>query len=80
MDQLSDLLRNIKPTEPPQIQAMKDYVRNHHNVSVKIAVTNLGYSMTVPTGIIASQLQMEIPKIQQECDLDKKLFIRIGHA
>jgi hypothetical protein len=79
MDNLGDLLQAKKPQEPPQLQALKQYVMTHHNQESKAAQSTLGYSLTVPNASLASTLHMEVPKIIQECNLDKKLFIRIGH-
>ncbi len=79
MDSLEDLLKSKKPQEPPQITALKKYVEVHHGEKSQVAVTHLGYSLTVPNASLASTLHMEVPKIILECNLDKKLFIRIGH-
>jgi hypothetical protein len=79
MDNLADLLKAKKPQEPPQLKALKMYVLNHHNQDSKVTQSHLGYSLTVPNASLASTLHMEVPKIITECDLDKKLYIRIGH-
>jgi hypothetical protein len=79
MDSLEDLLKAKKPQEPPQFQALKMYVMNHHKQDSKVTLSHLGYSLTVPNASLASTLHMEVPKIIAECNLDKKLFIRIGH-
>jgi len=79
MDSISDLLEVSKPDLPPQIKALKFYIRKHHGIEVQCSINKLGYTITVPDGMIATTLRMEMPAIIQECDLDKKLFIRIGH-
>ena len=79
MDSIADLMKSKAPPEPPQFKALRDYVQKYHNESVKISVSHMGYNMTVSNGMLASTLQMEMPRIQFECNLDKKLFIRIGH-
>ena len=79
MDSIADLMKAKKPDEPPQLQAMKNYVKVHHDEVIKCSVSQFGYSMTVPNASLASTLHMETPKIIEECQLDKKLFIRIGH-
>ena len=78
MDSIADLIKSKAPNEPPQIKALKSYVLKHHKMTVQVSITQLGYSLTVPNGMLATTLQMEMPKIQTECGLDKKLFIRIG--
>jgi hypothetical protein len=79
MDSIANLLQTTRSQEPPQLLAIKEYVKIHHNIDVKTAVTSLGYTVTVPVATLATTLRMEIPKIEKECSLDKKLFIRIGH-
>jgi len=76
---MEDLLKVKKPTEPPQLQAMKDYVFSKHNEIVKCSVSQFGYILIVPNASLASTLHMESPQIIAVCNLDKKLFIRIGH-
>lgn len=79
MDSISDLLQSKRPQEPPQLLALRDYVEKHHSSKSQTGISQLGYSLTVPSAPLASTLRMELPQIQKECNLDKKLFIRIGH-
>lgn len=79
MDSINDLLNAKKSQEPPQIQALKSYVLDYHKEVIKCSMSQSGYSITVPNASLASTLHMETPKIIKECNLDKKLFIRIGH-
>lgn len=79
MDSLSDLLHAKRPKEPPQLQALRDYVKSTHNVDVYVGTSQFGYTLMVPNAPLASTLRMEIPQIKVACNLDKKLFIRIGH-
>lgn len=78
MDSLSDLLKSKSPQEPPQIIALKKYVANNHGIDIDASVSQNGYTISVPNAPLASILRMELPKIQSECNLDKKLFIRIS--
>lgn len=78
MDSMSDLLGNRQPHEPPQMQALRQYVKENHNTDVNVTVSTMGYTVIVPNAPLASILQMEQPQIQAACNLDKKLFIRIS--
>ncbi len=82
MDHLASLLKNSTPQEPPQIVAIKHYVKNNHNTVVQVSIGHLGYSITVPSGGLATTLRMEQPQIRAQCHLEpnKKLFIRIGEV
>jgi hypothetical protein len=77
VEEIKDLLSSRSP-EPPQLKALRDYVKNNHDTVAKASVSQLGYSISVSSAPLASDLRMEIPKIVKECNLDKKLFIRIG--
>jgi len=79
MDSIADLMQAKKPNEPPQLQALKDYASKHHNIVIKCSVSQFGYQLIVPNASLATTRHMETPKIIEECQLDKKLFIRIGH-
>jgi hypothetical protein len=79
MDSITDLLQSKKPSEPPQLQAMREYVLNQHGATVRCSVSQFGYTLLVPDASLASTLHMETPQIISECGLDKKLFIRISH-
>jgi hypothetical protein len=78
MDSLADLIINRQPQEPPELKALRDYVKVNHDSVAKVAVTKMGYSLTVDNAALASNLRMEVPKIRVACGLNKKLFIRIG--
>ncbi len=78
MDTIKDLLKDKTPQEPPQLSALKEYAKTKHRVDIKASVSYYGYTIVVPSAPLASTLQMELPKIIEQCNLDKKLFIRIG--
>ena len=79
MDALSDMLLHRKPAEPPQLKALREYVALHYNSKAAAGVSRLGYTLTVANASLAATLRMELPSIAEKCQLDKKLFIRIGH-
>ena len=78
MDSLSDLMQSRQPSEPPQLKALRDYVKNNHHADAKAAISTMGYTLIVPNAALASNLRMELPQIRTVCGLDKKLFIRIS--
>ena len=79
MDSLKDLLKSSKPEEPKQVRLLKEYVSKFHGEKAQVRVTSSGYNLTISSAPLASILHMETPKIVEYCELDKKLFIRIGH-
>lgn len=79
MENISDLLKTKIPQEPPQLQALKSYVLEHHGEVIQCSISQTAYTISIPNASLASTLHMETPKIIEECNLDKKLFIRIVH-
>lgn len=77
MESLANLLHINSPQEPPQLNALRAYVKDNHDMDVTVSISATGYYLSVPSAPLASVLQMEIPQIKAACNLDKKLFIRI---
>lgn len=78
MDSIADLIKARQPNEPPQIQAISNYVKENHNADVKVSSSQSAYTVVVPNAPLATILRMEMPQINIACNLDKKLFIRIS--
>jgi hypothetical protein len=78
MDSLANLMKGRQPQEPPELKALRDYVKTNHDSDAKVAVSAMGYSLTVDNAALASNLRMEVPQIRSVCGLNKKLFIRIS--
>lgn len=78
MDSLENLLQTRGPQEPPQLAALRAYVKDNHDAEATASVSANGYYLNVSNAPLASILQMEIPQINTACNLDKKLFIRIS--
>lgn len=78
MDSLKNILVNKNLDEPTEITALREYCEKSFKFSAKIGIKNDCIWLTVPNGIIASELRMRIRDIQVRCGLTKKLVIRIG--
>ncbi len=79
MDTIADLLARKQPKEPPQVVALKEYVRSNHGVEISVRVNTSHYLILVPTAALAHRLRVETFKIIETCELDKKLVIHIGY-
>jgi hypothetical protein len=80
MDNLSDLLKNKKhSSEPPQVGALKKYVRENHNEDISVRVSSRHYLITVPGAALAQKLRIETKTIIEQCELEKRLVIHIGY-
>ncbi|MDQ2973413.1 MAG: hypothetical protein M3Q79_02940 [bacterium] len=78
MDNLQDLISNNSFTEPPQLKAIRDYVKQQYDSDCSVTVTPRSYVLAVPSASLASNLQLEKQQIESACNLDKPLRIRFG--
>lgn len=78
MQSLSDMMKDRRPEEPPQVSALKKYMRDKHHVDSKVSLNQSYYRLIVPSAALAGRLRMESPQIITECELDKRLVIQIG--
>ena len=79
MDKLSDLMGMSLPVEPPQIKALKNYVKERYQAESSVTATKNTYILAVKSSGLAANLQHETTEIKQACDLDKPLRIRISY-
>ncbi|MDQ3093630.1 MAG: hypothetical protein M3Q70_00425 [bacterium] len=78
MDNLQDLMSNSSFIEPPQVKAIRDYVKQQYETDCSVNVTPRSYVLAVPSASLASNLQLEKQQIESDCNLDKPLRIRFG--
>lgn len=78
MDSLKDLLSAKDLAEPTEITALREYCQQLFSFTPKIAIKNECMWLTVPNGILATELRMRLPEINRRCQLTQKLIIRIG--
>jgi len=77
-DSLGDLLADKGLQEPPEIKIIKDYVQDQFKVDVHVAVGPKQILILVPSAALAGALRMQLHQLQQLCQTDKKLVIRIN--
>ncbi len=74
---LGDLLARRNYDEPPEIQIVKNYVKQHLAADVGVAVKDRQIIVRVPNAALAGALRMHVYKLNQLCGLDKRIIIRI---
>lgn len=79
MDSIADVLRNSLPSEPPEMTALKNYVKDHYHAIAVVSVAPDSYILSVKSAGLASNMQNESAAISQACKLDKPLRIRISY-
>ena len=78
MDSMSDMLKSHRPTEPPQVAALKAYAQSTHGIAISVFSSARSYLIRVPNGAIAHKFRIETADITDICNLDKPLVIHIG--
>lgn len=78
MDSLKDLLVHKNLDEPTEVTALKNYCKDRFNFEAKISLNGDVLWLTVPNGILATELRMRQTDIITRCGITKKFRIKIG--
>jgi hypothetical protein len=78
MDSIKDLLVKKNLDEPTEMTALNEYCHELFNFTPKLSLKNDCIWLSVPNGMLATELRMRLPEITRRCGLTKKLIIRIG--
>jgi len=77
MDRLGDLLAGRLPGEPPEINAIKEYINEQFDVSAQVAIQNETIIISVSSAALANTLRLRLPQIQAVAKTNRKLLFRI---
>jgi hypothetical protein len=77
-DALGDLLPTGRFEEPPEVQIIKDFIQTTFRQSAQIAVQPTLIVIRVKSAALAGALRPELHRLQELCQTDKRLIIRIG--
>ncbi len=75
-DSLGSLL-NGKFQQPPEIEALKSYIKNEYKTEAKVLITERQIIVSVPSAALAGTLQMQSPKLQTVAGTKKRIMIRV---
>lgn len=78
MDSLYDILGRKDFDEPPEMAAIKKYVKDEFKTEVSVLVRDKDIVIGVPNAALANTLRLRSPEIKRRCQLDKRLTFRIG--
>lgn len=78
MDGLGEILGRRDMDEPPEIRAIKDYVRRHYNTEVSVTIQPHAIAVAHPSASLIASLRMNLPKLQAAASTDKRIMFRIG--
>ena len=78
MDSLSNILGNRNFDEPPEMAAIKKYVKDEFKTDVGVQVRDRDIVILVPNAALATTLRLRGPEMKRRCQLNKRLTFRIG--
>lgn len=78
MDSLKNLLGDRVPTEPPEVQLIKQYVLQEFKLPVSVVVQDTSIVISSPNAGLVTTLRLRGPVIKNLCQTDKRLAFRIG--
>lgn len=75
---LGNLLDASKFAEPPEIKQIKEYIRKNFKAEAQVAVGPRQIVILVASAALAGALRLQLYQLQQLCETDKRLVIRIA--
>jgi hypothetical protein len=78
MDSLYELLAGKNFDEPPEIAAIKDFIRQNYNAEATVQLRERDVLVVVPSAGLASRLRFDMPKLQKVANSEKRIVLRIG--
>jgi hypothetical protein len=77
-DSLGDLLARRNLDEPPEVRAIKAYVRRHYDAEVKVTVQPHTIVVAARSAGLIGSLRLNLPKLEAAAATDKRILLRIG--
>jgi ABC-type hemin transport system substrate-binding protein len=78
MDGLGDILRRKDFDEPPEVRAIKEYVRRHYDAEVKVTMQPHAIVVSARSAGLIGSLRLNLPKLEAAAATDKRIMLRIG--
>jgi len=78
MDGLGDILSRKDFDVPPEVRAIKDYVRRYYNADVNVTIQPHAIVISARSAALIGSLRLNLPKLQAAANTDKRLMLRIG--
>ena len=78
MDGISDILRRKDFDVPPEIEAIKAYVRRHYDAEITVTSAKQGLTINAPSAGLIATLRLNVTKLQKAANTEKRISFRIG--
>ena len=78
MEDLSNILSRRNFDEPPEIRAIKEYVRRYYDTDVNVQMQAHNLVVSSRSAALIGSLRMNLPKLQTAAASEKRIILRIG--
>lgn len=78
MDTIKELLTRRNSSEPEEIRIIKTYLQEQYRSKVNVTIQTRQIIIGVESAALAGSLRMQLHKLQEMCQTEKRLVIRIG--
>ncbi len=78
MDDLRNILARRDFDEPPEVRAIKEYVRRYYDADVRVGVQPHAVVVSARSAALIGSLRLNLPKLQQAAGTDKRIMLRVG--
>ncbi len=78
MDGIADILSRKDFDIPPEVRAIKEYVRRHYDAEVAVTTLPRGLVVSAKSSGLIATLRLNVRKLQEAANTDKRISFRIG--
>ncbi|MCA9331348.1 hypothetical protein KC968_00230 [Candidatus Saccharibacteria bacterium] len=75
---IADLLPKERFEEPSEVRIIKDFIWKNYQQTAKVSVHTTQIIIQVPSSALAGALRVHLHNLQQLCQTNKRLILRIG--
>lgn len=78
MQGIADILRHKDFDVPPEIEAIKAYVRRQYNTEVSVTALPREFVVSAPSSGLIASLRLNVTALQKAANTTKRISFRIG--
>ena len=78
MDDIRDILMKRNFDMPPEVLAVKEYVRRYYDAEVGVTVDKRHIIVNHRSAALIGTLRLNLPKLQKAAGTDKRIMLRVG--
>lgn len=78
MDGIADILRDRDFDVPPEVQAIKAYVKRHYDAEVTVTLSERNIVVSNRSAALIGSLRLNGPELQKAASTERKILFRIG--